>query len=328
MRISFAGGGTDVAPFPEREGGAVLSACITRYAFASALVREDDQVAVRSLDLGLEAEAKINRLSQLDRRLHLLRGAIRRLAVDGLGVDLRVQSQAPPGSGLGASSTIVVAVAGALADAYGLTMTRHRLAELAHRIEREDLGLTGGTQDHYAAVFGGFNYIEFFADAVVVNPLRLPPATVATLEHNLILCHLGTARESSRIIADQRERYERGSEATVGALRRQKTLAAQLKRELLAGNLDDFGRLLDEAWRVKCELSPYISTPRAQDVYDAALRAGALGGKLTGAGGGGHMLIYAPFERRFESAEALRTIGVAVQDVAFDDLGLFAWSHD
>jgi D-glycero-alpha-D-manno-heptose-7-phosphate kinase len=328
MRISFAGGGTDVAPFPEREGGAVLSASITRYAFASALVRENDQVAVRSLDMGLAAEAQINHLSQLDRRLHLLRGVIRRLAVDGLGVDLRVQSQAPPGSGLGASSTIIVAVAGALSEAYGRTVGRHRLAELAHRVEREDLGLPGGTQDHYAAVFGGVNYIEFFGDAVVVNQLRLPPATAATLEHNLILCHLGTSRDSGRIIADQRQRYERGSKATVAALRRQKALAGQLKRELLSGNLNSFGRLLDEAWRVKCELSPYIATRHAQQVYDAALRAGALGGKITGAGGGGHMLIYAPFERRFECAEALRTIGVDVQDVALDELGLFAWSHD
>ncbi len=327
MRISFAGGGTDVAPFPQREGGAVLSMSITRYAFASARKREDDQFKLTSLDLGLAAEGAIAQLSELDQRLHLLRGPINRLATGGQGVDLRVQSQAPPGSGLGASSTIVAAVLGALVAAYGRQAGRHQLAQAAVQIEREDLGLTGGTQDHYAAVFGGVNYMEFHGDAVTVNQLKLPASSVAMLEHNLLLCHLGTSRESATIIDDQRQRYEEEKPATIAALHQQKQLAVELKQALLAGDLDGFGRLFNDVWRVKQELSPLIATDVARATHETAMRAGALGGKMTGAGGGGHMLFYAPFERRFEVAQALRDTGLTIVDVALDDLGLQTWSH-
>ena len=327
MRISFAGGGTDVSPYPEREGGAVLSATITRYAFASARLRDDDQFNLTSLDLGLIAEGRISELSQLDRSLHLLRGPIERLT-DGRGVDLRVQSQAPPGSGLGASSTIVVAVLGALMAAHGRTDTRHRIAEAAVGIERGDLGLTGGTQDQYAAVFGGVNFLEFHGDGVTVNQLRLPASTIATLEHNLLLCHLGTSRESATIIEDQRDRYESRSEATTEALARQKSLAVEMKQALLAAELDRFGRLLDEVWKTKQEMSPLISTDDAARSYEVAMEAGALGGKITGAGGGGYMLFYSPFERRFEVAQALRGSGFEVLDISIDEMGLESWSHD
>ena len=327
MRISFAGGGTDVAPFPEREGGAVLSMSITRYAFASARKRDDDQINLTSLDLGLATQGPVGNLSELDQRLHLLRGPISRLATDGRGVDLRVQSQAPPGSGLGASSTIVAAVLGALVSAYGLQASRHQLARGAVQIEREDLALTGGIQDHYAAVFGGVNYIEFTGDRVHVNPLKLPASTVAMLEHNLLLCHLGTSRESATIIDDQRRRYEADADTTIAALRRQKELAVELKHALLSGDLDGFGTLLGDAWRVKQEMSPLIATDVATATYDTAIRAGALGGKMTGAGGGGHMLFYAPFERRFEVAQALRDTGLTVADIALDDVGLQTWTH-
>jgi D-glycero-alpha-D-manno-heptose-7-phosphate kinase len=326
MRISFAGGGTDVAPYPEREGGAVLSAAITRYAFASARLREDDQFNLTSLDLGLTAEGHVSELSELDRRLHLLRAPVERLA-GGRGVDLRVQSQAPPGSGLGASSTIVVAVVGALIAAQGRTESRHRVAEQAIELERRDLGLEGGTQDQYAATFGGFNFMEFHPGGVTVNQLRLPSSTIATLEHNLLLCHLGTSRESARIIEDQRRRYEQESGTTAEALGRQKELAVEMKQALLAGELDRFGTLLDEVWRAKQALSPLIATGESLRAYETAKAAGVLGGKITGAGGGGYMLFYSPFERRFEVAQALRDEGFDVLDISIDDMGMESWSH-
>ncbi len=327
MRISFAGGGTDVAPYPEREGGAVLSAAITRYAFASARLREDDQFNLTSLDLGLIAEGHVSELSELDRRLHLLRAPIERLA-GGRGVDLRVQSQAPPGSGLGASSTIVVAVVGALLAAQSRSESRHRVAEQAVGIERGDLGLDGGTQDQYAAAFGGVNFLEFHANGVTVNQLRLPASTVATLEHNLLLCHLGTSRESAAIIEDQRARYESESGTTAQALTRQKELAIEMKQALLAGDLDQFGGLLDQVWQVKQEMSPLIATNESLRAYEVAREAGVLGGKITGAGGGGYMLFYSPFERRFEVAQALREEGFDVLDISIDEMGLESWSHE
>jgi len=325
MRISFAGGGTDVAPYPEREGGAVLSAAIRRYAYASARIREDDQFVIRSLDLGLVSEGRIGELSELDQRLHLLSGPVSRLASDGHGVELRVQSQAPPGSGLGASSTIVVAVVGALLAAYGRSGSANQVARAAIEIERRDLGLTGGTQDHYAAAFGGVNFLEFGGDEVTVNQLKLPPATVATLEHNLLLCHLGASRESATIIDDQSDRFRNHAEATVAALGRQKELAVEMKRTLLAGHLDEFGSLLNEAWHSKKQLSPLVSTEAAAHAHRLASDAGALGGKITGAGGGGYMLFYAPFDRRFEVAQALRDDGFDVLDVSFDEMGMESW---
>lgn len=328
MRISFAGGGTDVPPYPQREGGAVLSATITRYAYASARIRDDGKFNLTSLDLGLTAEGPIEELSELDQSLHLLRGPIRRLAGEGVGVDLRVQSQAPPGSGLGASSTIVVAVVGALLEAWGRSADSHGVAEAAVEIERTDLGLTGGTQDHYAAAFGGINFIEFTGDEVVVNPLRLPASTIATLEHNLLLCHLGVSRESATIIDDQTRRYETADAGTSSALARQKELAVEMKRMLLAGELDAFGEVLAEVWRAKQEMSPLIATDNSIAFYRTALDAGALGGKITGAGGGGYMLFYAPFNRRFEVAQALREQGAEVLDLNLDHEGLQAWSHD
>lgn len=326
MRISFAGGGTDVAPYPEQEGGVVLSAAITRYAFASARLRDDDQFNLTSLDLGLIAEGHVSELSELDRRLHLLRAPIERLA-DGRGVDLRVQSQAPPGSGLGASSTIVVAVVGALLAAQGRVESRHQVAEQAVGIERGDLGLDGGLQDQYAASFGGVNFLEFHAEGVTVNQLRLPSSTIATLEHNLLLCHLGTSRESATIIEDQRRRYETGSGTTTEALSRQKELAVAMKQALLAGELDRFGSLLNDVWEAKQELSPMIATDDALRAYETARNAGATGGKITGAGGGGYMLFYSPFERRFEVAQALRDEAFEVLDISIDEMGMESWSH-
>jgi D-glycero-alpha-D-manno-heptose-7-phosphate kinase len=326
MRISFAGGGTDVPPYPEREGGVVLSSAITRYAFASARLRDDDQFNLTSLDLGLIAEGHVSELSELDRRLHLLRAPIERLA-DGRGVDLRVQSQAPPGSGLGASSTIIVAIVGALLAAQGRVESRHRVAEQAVEIERGDLELDGGTQDQYAASFGGVNFIEFHARGVTVNQLRLPASTIATLEHNLLLCHLGTSRESATIINDQRERFEGGSKTTAAALSRQKELAVEMKQALLAGELDRFGALLNDVWDAKQELSPMIATADAVRAYSVAREAGAAGGKITGAGGGGYMLFYSPFERRFEVAQALRVEGFDVLDISIDEMGMESWSH-
>ncbi len=328
MRISFAGGGTDISPYPEREGGAVLSAAIRRYAYASAHIREDDQIVIRSLDLGLTSEGRIGEQSQLDKRLHLLSGPISSLASDGRGVELRVQSQAPPGSGLGASSTIVVAVVGALLAAYGRSGSAHEIARAAIEIERQDLGLTGGTQDHFAAAFGGVNFLEFDADDVTVNQIRLPSATIAGLEHNLLLCHLGASRESATIIDDQTDRYENDAGNTAAALGRQKDLAVEMKNTLLAGRLDEFGRLLNEAWLAKQELSPLISTEAASAAHRTALEAGALGGKITGAGGGGYMLFYAPFDRRFEVAQALVEDGFSVLDIAFDDVGLESWTGE
>jgi len=330
LRVSFAGGGTDVSPFPETEGGAVLSATIARYAYGSLTPRQDGIISLRSEDLQLELACGVDDGPPLGGRLDLVSTAVRRLADlaggERGGYSLLVRSSAPPGSGLGSSSTVMVALVGLLRDRYGLQMDAYDLASLAHRLEREDLGIKGGRQDQYAAAFGGFNYIEFLGDQVVVNPLRIRDETIHELEHNLLLCFTGRTRSSSRVIEDQSRRLVEGNTETLAGLRAQKVLAAELKSALLRNRLRDFGQLLGEAWEQKKRMSPRITTPYIDEAYAAARQAGALGGKVTGAGGGGFMLLYCDFDRRQRVVERLRGMDFTVEEVVFSPTGLCTWS--
>jgi D-glycero-alpha-D-manno-heptose-7-phosphate kinase len=329
LRLSFAGGGTDVPPFPEDEGGAVLSATINRYAFASLRPRPDRQVSVRSLDYGLSVEFGVDEAPSFDGDLSLAKAAVHRLIDRDLdGFDLFLHSSAPPGSGLGASSAMVVALVAVLQERCRLGLTDYALAEVAHDVERVDLGIRGGRQDHYSATFGGFNYIEFSADRVVVNSLRIPPDVVNELEHNLLLVYTGRTRLSDHIIDDQVLRYVSGEADSVKALHQQKELARQMKDALLRGRHQDFGQLLDEAWHSKRQLSSKIATPAIDEIYDVAMRSGALGGKVTGAGGGGYMIFYCRFDQRHVVAQELIERGLSVSEISFDQSGLTTWRLD
>jgi D-glycero-alpha-D-manno-heptose-7-phosphate kinase len=181
-------------------------------------------------------------------------------------------------------------------------------------------------QDHYAAAFGGFNFIEFLGDRVIVNPLRVSGDILSELEYSLLLAFTGKTRSSDRIIEDQTERYESGVEDALAGLRAQKELAVLMKNALLRARLSEFGALLGEAWEAKKRMSPRISTPEIDEMYDAAIRAGALGGKVTGAGGGGYMLIYCEYDRKHRVAAALEQMGVPVSDIGFDHEGLRRWT--
>jgi D-glycero-alpha-D-manno-heptose-7-phosphate kinase len=330
LRVSFAGGGTDVSPFPEREGGAVLSATISQFAYSTLRPRPDSQVTVSSLDYGLSIDFGIDQPVVYDGRLDLPKAAIARVLAhsnvrDPAGFDLFLHTNAPPGSGLGSSSAVVVSVVGLVAAYYGLNLNRHEIAHLAAVLEREDLGIAGGLQDQYAASFGGFNYMEFGADDVVVNSLRVPDATVHELEHNMLLAYTGRTRTSDHIIEDQVRRYETGDADSLAGLRAQRDLAVTMKNALLRGEVDTFGRLLGEAWTHKRRLSPRISTPMIDEAMEIALASGALGGKVTGAGGGGHMVFCCEFERRHLVAEALIDRGLTVSELVFSREGLTTW---
>jgi D-glycero-alpha-D-manno-heptose-7-phosphate kinase len=326
LRVSFAGGGTDVPPFPATEGGAVLSATIDRYAYGSLLPRPDGQVCIESVDFGVSLDFGIREPVVFDGKLDLVKAAIRRLggSVDQ-GYDLFLHSNAPPGSGLGSSSTMMVTLIGLLMERSRLRMTDYELAHLAYNTEREDLGIKGGLQDHYSAVFGGFNYMEFFDDHVVVNPLRIKQDTINELEHNLLLCYTGVTRESRQIISDQTSRLVALESETVEALRMQKRLAGEMKRALLRNELDDFGELLGHAWEHKKKMSPKITTPLIDEAYRVAMREGAIGGKVTGAGGGGYLLLYCDFRRKHRVAEALIALGATVNEFSFEPRGLMTW---
>src|SRR3954447_16526423 len=228
LRISFAGGGTDVPPFPAQEGGVVLNATIDRYACGMLRPRRDRRIRIESADFGVSLSYGVDDTPIFDGKLDLVKAAIRELGDrSATGYDLFMHANAPPGSGLGSSSTVMVALIGLLKEFHNLPLTDYEIAGLAHRIERTDLGMLGGMQDQYAATFGGFNYIEFDADRVIVNPLRIPAEVIHELEHNMLLCYTGATRRSDGIIEDQTRRLESGGE-TLAALRRQKDLAVDM----------------------------------------------------------------------------------------------------
>ena len=326
LRISFAGGGTDVPPFPAEEGGCVLSSTINRYAYGTLRPRTDRKICVESLDYGLSATYSTEDKLIYDGSLDLVKAAIGRfVGEDRLGFDLFLHSDAPPGSGLGASSAMMVALVGLLKEWRGMPLTDYELADMAYVLERTELGIRGGMQDQYAAAFGGFNFIEFGADRVTVNRLRVPDDVVNELEYNMLLVFTGQIRLSAHIIEDQVARYEQGEARSRDALRELKRLTIEMKDCLMRRRLDEFGALLHEEWEAKKQMSARISTPELDELYDLARGHGALGGKITGAGGGGYMLLYCQFESRHRVAAALAEQGVTIANFAMEPHGLQTW---
>jgi D-glycero-alpha-D-manno-heptose-7-phosphate kinase len=327
LRISFAGGGTDVSPFPETEGGAVLSATIDRYVHGSLVTHAHSHVNIESRDYGITVQLAAGGAIEPDGNLDLVKAAVRRVwREEEQGYRITLSAGAPPGSGLGSSSALVVTVVALLNEYYGVAMGDYDVARLASVIEREDMHIAGGLQDYYAATFGGFNYIEF-SEQVIVNPLRVREDVISELEMNLVLCFTGATRRSDSIISDQTERYTRSEAGALEGLRQQKDLATAMKAALLQGRLDDFGWLLGQAWEAKKKMSPKITTPLIDEMYDLAVRCGATGGKVTGAGGGGYMLLYVDFEHRHKVVEAMEGLGVAATGFSFAPQGARAWTR-
>lgn len=303
----------------------MLSATISRYAYGSLIPRTDRMVAIESVDFKTTAELRLDEEILCNGSLDLIKAAVRRFGREGTdGYDLVLRSSAPPGSGLGSSSTMMVALTGLLAEHYGQALGDYQVAELAYAIERDDLAIAGGMQDHYAATFGGFNFIEF-TDRVIVNPLRISDETAHELELSLLLCFTGITRDSARVIEDQTRRACASSGDTLSGLRAQKDLAVAMKAALLTGALHEFGELLGQAWTEKKRMSPLISNPRIDELYELALSKGALGGKITGAGGGGYILIFCDFTRKHHVIDALEFAGADVIEFAFDTKGLTTW---
>jgi len=326
LRITFAGGGTDVPPFPELEGGCVLNATIDSFAWGSLRPRQDGEIHIRSVDLGLSLSYKNGNQIALDGQLDLVKVALLKMgAHNSHGFDVFLHSDAPPGSGLGSSSALVVALVGLIKEFKNLPLTDYEIADLAYVIERKDLGILGGLQDQYASAFGGFNFTEFYKDRVVVNPLRISQGTINELEHNFLLCFTGTTRQSDQIIADQTQRYTSHDSETVAGLRQQKELAIEMKNLLLRGELNSFGELLHVAWESKKKFSPRITTPVIDELYEEARTHGAIGGKVIGAGGGGYMLLYCEFERKHDVVTALKKMGAVPTEFAFEARGVQNW---
>lgn len=328
LRISFGGGGTDVPPYCDERGGVVLSATINRYALAS-LVPGGDRFSVRSIDYDQSIEYGIHDSFVFDGQLDLAKGVLEYFRrTQGLkdGFEVALHNDAPPGSGLGSSSAITVALIGAIAEHLRLSLDKYQIADLAYRIERQDVGIKGGKQDQYAATFGGFNFIEFHPELTVVNPLRLPAQTVWELEYSLVFAFVGGQHFSGHIIEKQQENYQKGQYDAVQAMDEIKAIAYEMKRALLRGHLQEFGALLDAAWQCKKRMAEGISNPHIDEVYQEAKKAGAIGGKVTGAGGGGFMFFYCDPYRRFAVQEALKKTGAQVVNLSFVEEGISAWT--
>ncbi len=326
LRVSFSGGGTDVPPFPQTKGGVVLSCTINKYAYASLIpLKGTSETKVVSLDYKKTLECRSEEDLEYNGDLDLVKSVIKNMKIVNKGIEVYLHSDAPPGSGLGSSSTMVVSLIGLFGDWLNMPLTNYEIADLAYEIERVDLGIKGGLQDQYAATFGGFNFIEFLKDTVIVNPLKIPDDIVEELNYSLLLCYTGKRRLSANIIKEQVDGVIKKKEDVIRAMDELKNITVKMKNALLQSRLDDFGRLLHHAWENKKKMAKSISTPSIDEMYSAACKGGALGGKILGAGGGGYLLIYAPFNRKHIVAEELEGLGGEIVDFEFEFKGLRTW---
>lgn len=331
LRIGLAGGGTDVSPYSDLYGGAILNATISLFANASIEPIEENAIIVQSLDLHEEQRFEWNNQLPINGKLDLLKGVYNRIQQDyGVpltGFRLSTYADAPAGSGLGTSSTLVVAIIGAFYEMLRLPLGEYDIAHYAYNIERTDLQLAGGKQDQYAATFGGVNYMEFSKDdKVIVNPLRVKQQYLNELENNLVLYYTSTSRESATIINEQVQNVNQKNEKSVEAMHQLKEQARMMKEALLKGRLHEFGEILDFGFEQKRKMAANISNSSLDEIYNAAKKAGATGGKISGAGGGGFMIFYCPGNCRYKVIETLEKYGGQTRDYRFTKYGLNTWT--
>jgi D-glycero-alpha-D-manno-heptose-7-phosphate kinase len=331
LRIGLAGGGTDVSPYSDLYGGVILNTTISLSAYATIEPLNENKIIIQAIDR--KEEQCFDWVSQLpiDGKLNLLKGVYNRIqkdyALPAGGFRLSTFVDAPAGSGLGTSSTLVVAVLGAFKEMLKLPLSEYDAAQYAYAIERNDLQLAGGKQDQYAATFGGVNFMEFYKnDKVIVNPLRIRPEYLHELENNLVLYFTDSSRESAHIISEQVKNVTSKNEKSIDAMHQLKEQARMMKEALLKGRLDEMGEILDYGFKQKRLMANNISNTSIEAIYDAAKKAGATGGKISGAGGGGFMIFYCPCNTRHAVTAALQTFGGEVKKYSFVDYGLTTWS--
>lgn len=330
LRLGLAGGGTDLSPYCDQFGGAVLNVTLDRYAFASLLPRDDGQIVFESDDTGVGESFTLD-ASLASASLILHRGVYERMIRDfnggqRLALTIRTTVDAPAGSGLGSSSALVVALVHGMRAILGAPLGDYDIAHLAYEIERIDLGLSGGRQDQYAAAFGGINYIEFLAgDRVIVNPLRVRDAIHNELESSIVLCFSGRSRSSAAIIDRQTTGLTGNSVRTLEAMHQLKADAAEMKRALLLGNIDRMAQILDTSWQAKQRTADGVSTDRIHELVELAKENGALAGKVSGAGGGGFMFFLVHPEHRYRLLEVLGRAGASSSPVKFTYQGCETW---
>ena len=331
LRIGLAGGGTDVSPYSDKFGGAILNATISLYAYANIEPLKENKIIIEALDRNEEQGFTCVSSLPINGTLDLLKGVYNRIWKDYslplTGFKLSTFVDAPAGSGLGTSSTLVVAIIGAFVEWLKLPLGDYDIAHYAYQIEREDLKLAGGKQDQYAAMFGGVNFMEFYeGDKVIVNPLRIKPDYMHELENNLVLYFTNNSRESAAIINEQVKNVNNENKKSIDAMHQLKEQARMMKEALLKGKLDEFGEILDFGFTQKRNMAHNVSNSRIEEIYEAAKKAGATGGKISGAGGGGFMIFYCPGNTSYAVNHVLGKFGGEVRNYTFTKYGLTTWS--
>lgn len=328
LRISFGGGGTDILPYYMDYGGGVLSATINRFAYVT-LIPHSERIQIVSLDYDSKIDIAKDEELYIDGDFDIAKAVVnyfRQRYGKSFGCNIYLHNEAPPGSGLGSSSAIVVALISAVARYLKIVIEPYELAELAIDLERNVAGIKGGKQDQYATVFGGFNYIEFLTNRTIVHPLRLRDKTVFELEYSLAFAYVGGSHEKLNLIDEQIASYDRRELSVLEALHKIKFLGLEMKESLLLSDLSNLASQLDEAWLHKKRISSGISNNHIDNIYEVAKKAGALGGKISGAGGGGFMFFLCGAHKKYSVQTALKDIDVEVLNVSFCKRGAESWN--
>lgn len=331
LRIGLAGGGTDVSPYCDEFGGAILNATISLNANATIETIEEPKIILEAFDRDESETLDWANTVALNGHLDLLKGVYNRIQKDfpfeRRGFKLSTFVDAPAGSGLGTSSTLVVAIVGAFAEMLQLPLGEYDIAHYAYEIERYDLQLAGGRQDQYAATFGGVNFMEFYNDdKVIVNPLRIRQRHLDELENNLLLYYTSTSRESAKIIEEQSKNVSNKKQTSIDAMHQLKQQAQMMKEALLKGQLHEIGHILNIGFEQKRKMASGINNQLIDNIYSTAKIAGATGGKISGAGGGGFMIFYCPANTKYKVLQSLEQFGGRHRNYQFTKHGLKTWS--
>ena len=317
LRMALAGGGTDLEPYWKRYGGVVLNGTIDQYAYCKIepyeCCKRETHWVFKSVDLGIQENrdfysSDFINYAYTDGPLKLLINTYQYLTykLEREPVKITTYVEAPPGSGLGSSSALVVALVAAICEYYGLPVGEYDVAEDAIEIERKICDLPGGKQDQFAAAFGGFNYIECLKDGrTVVNPLRLNYKTQNMMELNTVLYYVGKPRKDSRVIETTAKNLV-DNEKVIEATHKIKKACIEYKNALLTGDFERISTLMNTYWKMKLETNENVASPELIDTYNYALNNGATAAKISGAGGGGHMVLFTEFEKRHELITALK----------------------
>lgn len=330
LRLGLAGGGTDVSPYSDMFGGLILNATINLYAYCSIEETDDGFIEIVGDDYNRNEKIPLAKVLEINDNANLIKGVYNRIHKDydisPQSFKIMTYSDAPVGSGLGASSTMVVCIIKAFVEWLSLPLGDYEISRLAYEIERKDLNLSGGKQDQYAAAFGGFNYMEFLQnDLVIVNPLKIKRWIVDELEASMLLYFTGVSRSSAKIIDEQKSNATKGAGDAVEAMHRLKQGAIDMKWALLKGDMKEFSRILGLGWENKKRMAGAISNDVIQKAMDVAMDAGATSGKVSGAGGGGFIMFMMDPTKKKAVAKALSKLDGYVMPFEFSDGGAHGW---